>query len=170
MVRGSGGGLVRRRCRRLLACAGALALLGAGPPAPVSLRTLEGGEARVARGEGPPDLVLHFWATWCPECGAELPELERAARACDPARVRVIAVDVDEDAATATRYLADRGLRLDVLIDPGGKAWRAAGLWGLPSNLLWTAEGVTTSEGPSSAKEWRARLAGLGCTGTADAR
>ena len=65
---------------RLFVCA--LALLGAGPPGSISLRTLDGDEAVIERGPAGPDWVLHFWATWCPECVEELPELALAARGC----------------------------------------------------------------------------------------
>jgi peroxiredoxin len=150
-------------CRRLLACAGVLALLGAGPPAPIALRTLDGAELQITRGPGPPDLVLHFWASWCPECIEELPSLGAAAKGCDASRVRVIAVNAGEDTELVRRFIAEHALTLPVLIDPDGRAWRKAGLWGIPSNLFWTADGVSASAGPSSAKRWRSRLAEFGC-------
>ncbi|MFI5215481.1 MAG: TlpA family protein disulfide reductase [Candidatus Limnocylindria bacterium] len=149
--------------RRLLVCAGALALLGAGPPAPISLQTLDGDEALILRGSEGPDWVLHFWASWCPECTDELPALARAARACDPARVRVVAVNVAEAPDLVRRYLAEHSIDLPVLLDPRGTARRDAGLWGLPANLWWTRDGVVSSEGASREKEWRRSLGELGC-------
>lgn len=145
-------------------CAVALGLLGAGPPPPIALRTLAGAEVRITHDPGEPDVVLHFWATWCPECAEELPSLGRAARGCDPARVRVLAVNVDEAPELVTAYLAAHAFTLPVLLDPSGRTWRQAGLFGLPSNLFWTAQGVTTSVGPTSTERWSERLAGLGCT------
>ena len=63
-----------------------------------------------------------------------------------------------------TAYLAEHAFALPVLLDPGGRAWRQAGLFGLPSNLIWTAQGVTHERaGRRSAERWRERLAGLGC-------
>lgn len=150
--------------RRLLACAGALALLGAGPPAPIALRTLDGEDVQVLRGPEGPDWVLHFWASWCAECTLELPALARAAQACDPARVRVIAVNVAESPEEVRRYAAEHSIGLPVLMDPRGKVWRGAGLWGLPANLWWTQKGVVSREGPTPEKEWRERLRELGCS------
>ncbi len=148
---------------RLLGCCVALALLGAGPPQPIELRTLAGESARITHAAGEPDVVLHFWATWCPECAEELPSLASAARACDSARVRVFAVNAGDAPERVKAYLAQHAFALPVLLDPGGRAWRQAGFFGLPSNLIWTAQGVTTSSGPTSAEHWRERLAGLGC-------
>ena len=152
-----------RRRRRLLAC-GALALLGAGAPAPISLRTLEGAEQRIERGPEGPDWVLHFWASWCSECIEELPALAAAAQGCDPARVQVIAVNVAEEPEQVRRYMAEQSVALPVLLDPRGTEWRAAGLWGLPANLWWTGSGVRTRGGATSAKEWRRELRALGCS------
>jgi len=158
------------RCWRPLACAVALGLLGAGPPAPIALRTLAGEEVRITHGAGEPDVVIHFWASWCPECADELPSLAGAARACDPARVRVLAVNVGEAPALVTEFLAEHPFSLPVLLDPGGRVWRQAGFWGLPANLTWTAQGVTRSVGPTRAEGWRERLAALGCTAAGGAQ
>jgi thiol-disulfide isomerase/thioredoxin len=152
------------RRRRLLACGVALGLLGAGPtPAPISLRTVEGEEKRIERGPEGPDWVLHFWASWCSECLEELPALARAAQGCDPARVRVIAVNVAEAPELVRRYMTEQSVALPVLLDPRGRAWRAAGFWGLPANLWWTGSGVRTRDGATSAEQWRRELLALGC-------
>ena len=155
------------RRRRLLACGVALGLLGADSPAPIPLRTLEGAERLIQRGEGGPDWVLHFWASWCSECIEELPALARAAKGCDPARVQVIAVNVAEEPERVRRYVAEKSVALPVLLDPGGRAWRAAGLWGLPANLWWTGGGVRTRDGTISAEAWRRELRALGCAESA---
>jgi thiol-disulfide isomerase/thioredoxin len=153
------------RHRRLLACAGALALIGAGPPDLISLRTLDGVEQRIERGPDGPDYILHFWATWCPECVLELPALAHAAQGCDPARVQVIAVNVSESPEQVRKYLTEKSVALPVLLDPRGRAWRAAGLWGLPANLWWTKDGMRTREGGTNAEQWRRELQALGCAG-----
>ena len=150
--------------RRGLACVASLALLAAAAtPEPIELRSLDGADVRVARDPGESALVLHFWASWCPECREELPALERVAHACDAARVRVLAVNVGETAEQARHFVEEHGLTLRVLLDERGRAWRRAGLRGLPANLVWTADGVQRSEGPGSAARWRAQLAALGC-------
>ena len=151
---------------RLLACAAGLALLAASAPEPLSLQTPDGAAVEVAR---QPDeaLVVHFWASWCPDCAGELPVLDREARACGPAsHVRVVAVNAGESAEQARSFLAEHGVSLPLLLDAGGRAWRRAGLRGVPSNLVWTRDGVQRSEGPWNAERWRDQLAALGCAPT----
>ena len=151
--------------RRRLACAAALALLAASsPPERLALRTLDGAPIEIAREPDETALVLHFWASWCPDCAEELPALEQGARACGAqSRVRVLAVNVGDTAEEARRFASEHGLLLPVLLDEGGRVWRAAGLLGLPANLVWTSGGVQASEGPRSAARWREELAALGC-------
>ena len=127
------------------------------------LRTLEGAETAILRGANGPDWLLHFWASWCRECIEELPALARVAQECDPARVRVIAVNVAETPERVREYLAEHSIALPVLLDPGGRAWRGAGLWGMPANLWWTQGGVRTTQGATRAEDWRQSLRDLGC-------
>ena len=123
---------------------------------------LDGAPVEV-RAEAERPVVLHFWATWCPTCKEELGALERAAASCDPARVRVVAVDVGEDADTVRRWLADRPLALPVAIDPGGKTWRRSGGREMPANWIWDGAAWRWHLGPATESVWSERLASLGC-------
>jgi thioredoxin 1 len=48
-------------------------------------------------------VAVDFWAPWCGPCEAVDAELEHLSAALD-GRVRFVAVNVDENPATATRY------------------------------------------------------------------
>ncbi len=109
--------------------------------------------------------LLHFWATWCPECAEDLAGLGDAAAGCD--RVRVVAVNAGDSEAQVEAYLARHPLRLRVLRDPGGEVWRRQGGGGLPMNVYWSARGRETELGPKTREQWRERLASLGCPSTA---
>jgi thiol-disulfide isomerase/thioredoxin len=54
----------------------------------------EGGPLVMAHLRGSP-LVLNFWATWCPPCVKEMPELDRFARAFAAQGVRVVGLAID---------------------------------------------------------------------------
>ncbi len=53
----------------------------------------DGGELVMAELRGLP-LLINFWATWCPPCVKELPELDRFARSHDQ-RLRVVGLAID---------------------------------------------------------------------------
>lgn len=57
-----------------------------------------GGELAMATLRGQP-LVLNFWATWCPPCVKEMPELDRFAKAFAGRGGRVLGLAVDNPTA-----------------------------------------------------------------------
>jgi peroxiredoxin len=95
--------------------------LQAGTAAPgFRLPSLAEGELDLASQRGK-IVVLNFWATWCPPCVAEMPSLERLHRSLSPEGLSVITVSVDEDEGDLRRFVAEHGLTLPVLKDPGGR-------------------------------------------------
>jgi thiol-disulfide isomerase/thioredoxin len=139
-----------------------LPALGAAPPARLELETLAGKPVALAPPAGR-TLLVHFFATWCPSCGEELPELARASAACAGA-VEIALVDVDEEPAAVRNFLAEHGVELAALRDPGGRVWRSTtGARGLPANLIWKAGERRSEVGPRTLQAWRELLGELGC-------
>jgi thiol-disulfide isomerase/thioredoxin len=159
---------VSRAALFLLLLAGAPLRLAAGEEQPLSLVSFEGERVLLAPAPGQEALLVHFWATWCPDCVEELPALERAARACEGAPVRVAVVNVAESQGAIARFREAYGLVLPTLRDPDGRVWRRFAR-GLPANLVWTREGRRVELGPRGEAAWERTLAELGC-GPAAAR
>lgn len=55
----------------------------------------EGGEFTMASLRGRPAL-LNFWATWCPPCIREMPEIDRFAKQFSPNGWQVVGIAVDQ--------------------------------------------------------------------------
>jgi thiol-disulfide isomerase/thioredoxin len=141
-------------------------LLAAGGEGPLSFETLEGERVQLAPAPGGEALLVHFWATWCPECGGELPLLERAAKSCEGAPLRLVMVNVADSPEQIARFRERHGLRMPVLRDPDGDVWRRFAR-GLPANLTWTREGRRAELGSRDAAAWERALAELGCGASA---
>ena len=60
----------------------------------LSLARPEGGELALATLRGKP-LLINFWATWCPPCVRELPEIDRFHREFGPRGWRVLGLAID---------------------------------------------------------------------------
>lgn len=134
----------------------------AGPPeGALRVETLAGEAVVLALAPGERALLVHFFATWCPECVEELPALARALGPCAAAGVRVAVVNVGEERSTIERFLAEREIPLPVLRDRRGRAWREVSGAGLPVNLVWTPESRRVRAGPEA--DWPGALAALGC-------
>lgn len=99
-----------------------------------------------------PLTILHFWATWCVPCVAELPQLDAFA-AANP-RMRVLALSLDGDAKKVREFYAANGIRnLPVLLDRGNAAFRAARAGGIPASVFVNAKGEVVARA-DGAVEW----------------
>jgi thiol-disulfide isomerase/thioredoxin len=133
------------------------------PSAPLHLTSMDNAPIEVALAPDERALVLHFWATWCPDCIEELPALVEATRRCDGSHVRVLFVNTGEAPEVAQAFLDEHRIRASVVLDRKGKVWRSVAPAGLPANVTWTAEGLRTEVGPRTAEAWTRALTALGC-------
>jgi thiol-disulfide isomerase/thioredoxin len=83
-----------------------------GPPWDQRFPTPQGGELDLSSLRGHP-LVLNFWATWCPPCVKELPELDRFHREWSPQGWQVVGLAVDS-AQPVREFLQKRPLSFAV--------------------------------------------------------
>lgn len=108
-------------------------------------------------------ILLNFWATWCPACRKELPELQRL-QAEHRADLRVVAVSVDRaDHSTVKRFIQALNIRgLPIYLDPEGDvAYTDRGnrknapfaLYGMPISYLIAASGRVVGYLPGAA-DW----------------
>jgi len=85
-------------------------------------------------------VVLDFFATWCPPCFAELPELEEVRRHFETrsdVAILVVANDSGGDTPESIRAFAEnRRIELELAYDPGGTAHKAFGFAGLPGLVV----------------------------------
>ena len=96
----------------------ACALAEMGAPAPdFELTTLTGETFRLSEQRGKV-VFLNIWATWCPPCRAEMPDIQRFFEA-HPDDLAVLGASVDKDPATVERYLSENGFTYPVAMDAG---------------------------------------------------
>lgn len=75
-------------------------------PAPdIAWRTLEGAPVRLHELRGK-IVLLNFWATWCPPCNDEMPELVELAKAYEGKGVVFVAMNPDESPDAVRAWLA----------------------------------------------------------------
>lgn len=127
-------------------------LLGHMAPA-VSGSTLDGGSFRLdsLRGRW---VVVNFFASWCPPCQQEEPELVTFAfthRA--PGDAALVGVVFDDAASSARGFLRSSGATWPAVADPGGQTALAFGVRAPPETFLISPSGVVVAhlDGPVTA-------------------
>ena len=73
-------------------------------PAPL----LGGGQFEPAQAEGRV-LVLYWWASWCPFCAQQSPEMQKLWDAQRARGLRMLALSIDKKPGDATAYLQKKG-------------------------------------------------------------
>jgi len=89
-------------------------------------------------------LLLHFWASWCPNCVTELAELAEVARRMEGEGIglAVVALNMDlENVQDLRRFTALRAPLLSGF-DPGGEQANALEIIRLPHTLVLDRHGV----------------------------
>ena len=87
-------------------------------------------------------VVLNVWATWCPPCRREMPDLQRLSRTLDPARFAVVGVSTDEDALLAEEFLRQNGVSFPNFFDQGGRIAKQLGMQVYPVTFVIAPVGV----------------------------
>ncbi len=144
----------------VLAC---VFLLATAAEPPLEFVTLEGKTEKLELREQDAALVVHFWATWCPDCAREWSHLARAAERCAETGVRILAVNVGESREVVEKFLREQEVQLPTFRDPAGEVWRRLSGRGLPLHYTWTHQGRTLELGPRTTAAWEEDLRRWGC-------
>lgn len=93
----------------------ALGGLKIGAKAPnFSLKTLDGKQVELSDYEGK-KVMLNFWATWCPPCKKEMPDMEKyTQQAGDDVVVLAVNIDPENDVQA---FVEDNGITFTIPLD-----------------------------------------------------
>ena len=90
-------------------------------------------------------VLLNFWATWCPPCRREMPDMERLYQRFSPVGLVVLAVS-DEKRETVESFLKEQHYTFPIALDPGRVVNTAFGIEGIPNSFLFNREGRLVGE------------------------
>ena len=113
-----------------------------GKPAPdFTLVDLEGNQISLSdfRGE---TVFVNFWATWCPPCRAEMPEIEAIYQEYKDKGVVVIGVDIQETKEEVLQYIQEGGYSWTFVLDTTGEVTTNYQITGIPSSFFIDREGI----------------------------
>lgn len=107
-----------------------------------SLMTLDGETVKLSDYRGK-KVMVNFWATWCPPCRAEMPDLQKLY---DDTDIEVLAVNLTATESTiegVEEFVKDEfGLTFPVALDEEGEVEQMYEIVAYPTSFLIDSEGV----------------------------
>lgn len=85
-------------------------------------------------------VVLNFWATWCPPCVAEMPDLQKFADK-NSSKVQVVGINAGEDLATVQGFIKTHKYKFPILCDLSGKVATNYKIYAIPQTFLIGQDG-----------------------------
>ena len=135
----------------------------AGQPAPIfDLRDDRGRTVSLREYRGSL-VVMNLWASWCPPCRAEMPDLQRLAEAEAGRGVAVVGVNEGESPQRARAFADSLGIHFPIWVDGGQQYGRTYDALGLPTTVILDRQGVVIRafDGPLTLDEMRAAVAAV---------
>lgn len=114
------------------------------------LPDMHGQGVRLSALRGKPVLV-NFWATWCPPCRKEMPDLQEFFRQYGE-KIHVIGINWNDQLSTVQEFLDQYGITYTNLLDTNGKIFVLYELTGLPTSFFVDEDGIIRGKwlGPMS--------------------
>lgn len=104
--------------------------LAGAPATSYDLKRLDGRIDSLARYRGSV-VLMNLWATWCPPCREEMPDLQKFSREYKKKGVVVLGIDQGESASAAGAFARERGVTFPILLDENqqyGQTYKGIGL------------------------------------------
>lgn len=106
-----------------------------------TLSDLEGDQVSLSDFRGK-TVLLNFWATWCPACRVEMPDIEAMYQKYKDKDVAVIGVDLLESKGRVFDFVQRGGYSWVFVIDAKGEVARDYRIIDIPTSFFVDSEGI----------------------------
>src|SRR5690348_1893923 len=102
-------------------------------------------------------VVMNLWASWCPPCRAEMPDLQRLADYGASRGIVVVGVNEGESADRARAFAESLRIRYPIWLDASQRYGRSYSALGLPTTMIVDRNGIVTRafDGPLTYEQMR---------------
>ena len=97
-------------------------------------------------------IMINFFATWCPPCRAEIPELAKLRASLPESRLLLIGLSVDQNPIVVEPFMKQTGINYPVFM-AGQSITDAYGVSSVPHNAFIAPDGKLDISEPGMANE-----------------
>jgi peroxiredoxin len=90
-------------------------------------------------------VLVNFWATWCPPCRKEMPDLETLYTRFGSKGFVVLGIS-DEETAEVEPFIRDHKISFPVLLDPSRKVNELFVVQGIPKSFVYDRQGKLVAQ------------------------
>jgi peroxiredoxin len=90
-------------------------------------------------------VLVNFWATWCPPCRKEMPDIQKLSSRFAKDGLVVLAIS-DEEVAKVKPFIANAKYTYPILLDTGRKVSDALDVEGIPKTFIYDREGKLVAQ------------------------
>jgi peroxiredoxin len=90
-------------------------------------------------------VLVNFWATWCPPCRKEIPDLIKLYDEFKGKNFVVLGVS-DDDPAKLKSVAEALEIKFPIIIDTDGKVQKSLGIEGIPATLIYDCDGKLAAQ------------------------
>jgi peroxiredoxin len=90
-------------------------------------------------------VLVNFWATWCPPCRKEMPDLNALYQRFQDQGFVILAIS-DEETDKVIPFITERKISYPILLDPGRKVNDLFQVEGIPKSFVYDREGKLVAQ------------------------
>lgn len=103
------------------------------------LETLQGDKVKLSELQGK-KVMLNFWATWCPPCKAEMPDMQKFYVEAGN-DIQILAVNIDPEYDVAG-FAKEMGIDFPILLDKEDKVMNSYRILTIPTTFFIDEKGI----------------------------
>ena len=123
-----------------------------------TLKNMDNNEITLRELEGQ-KVFINFWASWCPPCKAEMPDIEKLYQNHGE-DIKIVVINLEEEKNKVEKYLEDENLNFTVLLDKNKKVASQYLVRAIPTSYFLDENGIIIAKnlGVLSYEEMKEKL------------
>lgn len=85
-------------------------------------------------------VMLNFWATWCPPCKKEMPEIEKFNEKHND-DIEIVAVNIQESTDKVKKFINENDYHFPIYLDKSGKVSEGYSIYAIPTTYFIGTDG-----------------------------